>query len=219
MSIFQRVNDILTANINDLVDRFEDPQKMLRQAVREMDDAIAAAVTAAARSIAGQKLLSKEIERQHAEAGRWHDRAAAAVAAENDDAARRALARRREHERLINALQAEHDAAETTIVRLRQRIDAMRAKCAEANRALVLLAARQSVAEMVRSFRGPAACPASSAFDRFDRFDRLRRRAELAELEAESLLELAREEGDDWPPDAEAEAAAIEAELLTLKAE
>ena len=216
MSIFRRVNDILTANINDLVDRFEDPQKMLRQAVREMEKAIAAAVTAAARSIAAQKLLANEIERHRAEAGRWHNRATAAVAAENDDAARRALSRRREHERLIDALEAEHAAAEAAIARLRQRIDAMRAKRAEAGRVLVLLAARQSVAEMVRTFQGPAACLSSSAFDRFDR---LRQRVELAEMEAESWLELADEDRHDWPPGAEAEAAAIEAELLSLKTE
>jgi phage shock protein A len=214
MSLFQRVNDILTANLNDLVDRFEDPEKMLRQAVREMDDAIGAATSAAARAIAGQKLLAKEIDSQRAAADCWQRRAVAAVATHDDDAARRALARRREHERLVEVLDEQYAAAQESSVRLRRRIEAMKLKQAEAGRLLIELAARQRVVTAQRRLCSVA--DGGVASEVFQRFERLRQRLELADAEIEAFDELtvANERLFD---EADPESAAIEAELLELK--
>ncbi|HVA48473.1 MAG TPA: PspA/IM30 family protein [Pirellulales bacterium] len=214
MTLFGRINDILTANLNDLVDRFEDPEKMLRQAVREMDDTIAAATSAAARSIACEKLLGKEIESQHGQASRWQHRAAAAVSAGDDDHARRALMRRREHERLAGVFEEQRAAAEDASARLRRRIDAMKVKRAEAGRMMVALAARQCVAQAYRRLGAHASGDAGRSV--LDRFERLRQRVELVESETEALLELAElDESDGWQ-DREA-AAEIAVELTALK--
>ena len=81
MGIFKRAGDIISANLNELVDKFEDPEKMLRQAIREMESSIATATTAAARSIAGEKILAKQ-QTQHCEqATQWRTRARSALAA------------------------------------------------------------------------------------------------------------------------------------------
>jgi len=218
MTLFRRINDILTANLNDLVDRFEDPEKMLRQAVRELDDALAVSTSAAARSIATQKLLSKEIDSQRDLAALWQRRAAAAVAAGDDDQARRALSRRREHERLAGPLEEQRAAAEKTATRLRRQIDAIKVKRADAGRMLVAQAARQCAVRAYQNLHAFSCGAASNAI--FHRFERLRQRVELAEAEAEALLELAaEEENDPLTVCGEEDLAAIEAELSRLKQE
>jgi phage shock protein A len=214
MTLFRRINDIFTANLNDLVDRFEDPEKMLRQAIREMDDAIAATTTAAARCIAGTRLLEKEIASRRAHAVRWQRSAVAAVAAGDDEQARRSLTRRREHERFIAALEEQSAAADEMSTRLRRRIEAMKVKRADAGRMLIELAARQFVVQANRRFGDVALCDASTRV--FYRFERLRKRVELAETEAEAALELTGDDDSLADRDYE-ETAAIEVELLELK--
>ncbi len=61
MRLFQRIGDIIAANLNDLVDRFEDPEVMLKQAIREMDTMIDGATASAVRAIATERLLSKDL--------------------------------------------------------------------------------------------------------------------------------------------------------------
>ena len=60
MGIFARVSDIISANLNDMVERFESPETMLRQAIREMDAAIARTMEATARAIADERLIEHE---------------------------------------------------------------------------------------------------------------------------------------------------------------
>jgi phage shock protein A len=62
MGMFRRARDILSANISDLVERLEDPEKILRQVIREMEDAVLAALRGAARVVAEEKLLQRELD-------------------------------------------------------------------------------------------------------------------------------------------------------------
>lgn len=213
MTLFHRINAILSANLNDLVDRFEDPEKMLRQVLREMDEGLAAATSAAARTIAGQKLLLQEMAAQRAIAQRWHERAAKAVNSGDDVQARRALVCRRQHEHSADMLEKQHDAAQATTARLRRRIQAMKIKLAEANRLLIELAARQCAAQADR--RLAALLPRDVSGDVFRRFERWRQRVALAETEAGALDELV--DDDDLFEDDDEESAAIELELIELK--
>lgn len=213
MTLFRRINEILTANLHDLIDRIEDPEKMLRQAVREMDDAIAVATAAAARAIASERLLGKQIETQRSQASRWQNKAVAAVAAGDDEQARRALVRRREHERLADVLEEQRAAADRVVARLRRRIEAMKVKRAEAERMLLALAARLCSAQAWRHFDMNAGCGNAMALGY--RFERFRQRVERAEAETEALLELT---DDDWSLDRDAEEIAeIDAELSALR--
>ncbi len=214
MGIFRRVNDIISANLNDLIERFEDPEAMLRQAVREMDEVIATPSAAAARSIAGEKLLAKELAAQHVRAAAWQRRAEAAVGAGDDDLARQALTRRHEHDSLTRALEEQLTSAETANARLRRQIEAMHARRAEAGRKLATLAARQTAARArarIHAGAGP------SGLDAFARFERLSEKVELAGAEAEALCEL-EHRGDEWLTrlDAAEDSRAIEAELAEL---
>src|SRR5262245_61032692 len=104
MGIFQRVNDIVSANLNDLVDRFEDPEKMLKQAIREMEVSIDQATGAAAKAIAGEKLLTKDLAEQQEQVGYWQRCAERAVQTGDDTQARQSLKRKAEHAQLVSSL-------------------------------------------------------------------------------------------------------------------
>jgi len=189
MRIFQRVRDILSANLNDLVDRFEDPERMLRQAIREMETTIAKVTAAAARSIAAERLLSGQVSSHRDEAAAWHARAAAALRGADESLARRALGRKREHESLAGALDEQLAATHTANESLRRQLDAMRAKHAEARRKLAMLCARQAAVVARRQASGDVG---RDGFDAgvFARFRSLEQRIDESEAEADALAEL-----------------------------
>lgn len=217
MGIFRRASDIVAANLNDLVDRFEDPDKMLRQAVREMDAAIDSASAAAAKSLAAEKLLARELARNERQAAEWQGRAAAAVQAGDDELAKRALLRRREHDSLVGALREQQAAAVEANGRLRRQLDAMRAKRAEAARKLSTLTARHAVALARRRLHsGGAAMLDARAFDRFAR---LHEKVEQAEAEAEAIAELFDADFSEQAPDSGVSPTAdfLAAEMAKLK--
>jgi phage shock protein A len=194
MRLFRRVGDIVAANVNDLVDRFEDPEVMLRQAIREMETMIEGATCATARAVAGERLLSKDLADHEERIVSWNAAAEAAVARGDDDRARRAIAEAHEHEALALALAEQRSSAGKTAQALRGQVDAMRAKLAEARRKLAGLSARRQVAEAGRALRGTVLdSPRGSRG--FARFEQLRRRIELAEAEADALGELCEDSG------------------------
>ena len=121
MRLFRRVGDIIAANLNDLVDRFEDPEVMLKQAIREMETMIEDATAAAARAIAGERLLARDLSDHEQKARRWQTRAEAAVRDGDDDLARQAIARVLEHQAMTLALAEQQSSAERTAQALRLR--------------------------------------------------------------------------------------------------
>ncbi len=216
MGLFTRVSDIVSANLNEMAERFENPEKMLRQAVREMETAIGNAMDGAAKVIANEKLLRKQLDDQNAQCDLWHERAKSAVVGGNDTDARTALLRKKEHEQLIAAL-AEHLAsAETSSQSLRRQIDAMRAKMNEAKRKLVVVTARKQAADARRKLvRDTGGVKLNN--DAFQKFDRMCERVDQAEAETEALLELADNGGLDEPIHVATDLD-VETELQELKA-
>ena len=156
MRLFQRIGDIIAANLNDLVDRFEDPEVMLKHAIREMETMIESATGGAARAIAGERLLGRELADHERKATRWTARAENAVIQGDDDLARQAIVRAHEHEAMAAALLEQRTSAERTAQALRGQVNAMRAKQAEARRKLESLSARRQLAETGRAVRGMA---------------------------------------------------------------
>lgn len=218
MRLFRRVSDIISANLNDLVDRFEEPEAMLRQAIREMDDNVSQTTAAAAKAIAGETLLAKELAEHGRQSEQWHGRAVKAVEAGDDALARKALARKREHETLARALRDQWAAAHEASESLRRQVDAMKAKHSEARRKLATLTARLRAADARQKLRGTLReDPLSS--NGFATFERLRERVELAEAEAVALSGLLGEEGDEMAAEIEAdeEGRRLEDELAAIK--
>jgi phage shock protein A len=142
LAIFKRFSDILATDLIELVTEHEDPEAILRQAVREIEESIEQATRQAGEAIADETMLSIELRRNRDEILQWQQWAEKAVTAGDDHLARTALSRKREHEKLVAALEDEVDVARGASRRLRRQLEGMKAKVAEAKRYLGTLAAR-----------------------------------------------------------------------------
>jgi len=220
MGIFSRISDIISANLNDMIENIEDPEKMLRQAVREMETTIDRARESTARTMAGQKMVKSELQKNRRQAKLWAERAQNAVADANDELARKAISRRQEHEKLIVALEDEIAEADATVQRLRRQLSAMQAKLAEAKRRLTTLSARKRVADL-RSKVNKVSETTSHKSNAFAKFDRMREKVEMAEAKADAIRELSSESGPNpdltLETEKQATSAEVEAELAELK--
>jgi phage shock protein A len=196
MGIFRRVSDIITANLSDMVESFESPEIMLRQAIREIDAAVGRTAEAAARAIAESKLLEKQLKAQRHESTDLRRRACEALRRGDEPTARRALSRHSDGEKLAAALEDQLTVIRSTAGRLRRQLDVMRVRRAEAEHKLHLVLARVGAAEAQR-------CLVRGAFDReapeagFSRLERVCRKIERFEAETDAFLELAGEAGVD----------------------
>lgn len=218
MGLFRRINDIISANFNEMVEQYEDPEKMLKQAVREMEESIAAAKKEVVHAMASEKLVKKNLADNERQVQEWRQRAEKAVQAGDDALARKALVRKQEYEKVAAALRDQEAASSEASQTLRRQLEAMQAKLAEAKRRIGTLAARKKAAD-VRA-RG-VACGADVQLDTdaFDKFERLKEKVERAEAEADALREL--EGGGASTPFPEPELSesntGIEAELAAMR--
>ena len=219
MRLFKRIADIISANLGELADDFDDTESMLNQAIREMDESIREATQDTAKALANEKRLAKELSRNEKEAKAWQSRAEQAVEAGEDDEARSALSRKLEHEKLAAALNDQLAAAKDASQTLRHQLDAMKAKLSEAKRNLAGLSARKKAADVrKRAYSGPDESDVGFGSDAFDKFDRMREKVEQSEAEADALAELqgvdAVSTSETEQPEAEQD---IEDELEALK--
>jgi phage shock protein A len=221
MGLFKRISDIVSANLNDLTEQFEDPEKMLKQAIREMEESIGEVTGQTAKAMANEKTLSRELERNRAQGQQWQERAEKAVEAGDDALARKALARKNEHEKLVAALEDQLNAAREAVGTLQRQLAGMKAKLAEAKRNLSTLSARKRAADFRRKMDSQAAgLTAEVDESAFAKFDRLKAKVEQAEAEAEAVAELRAMNAGATPEDlveVPDEELGVTAELAELK--
>ena len=192
MGLFKRISDIMTANLNEMAESFEDPEKMLRQAIREMEQSIGNATTETAKLLASAKLLARELSNNRQQADDWQKKAEKAVAAGDDGLAHKALSRKQEHQKLVTALQDQFTAAQDASRTLNHQLEGMQAKLAEAKRTLSTLAARQRAADFKKKMATSTLTidAGGAGDDTFAKFERVREKVERAEAEAEAFAEL-----------------------------
>jgi phage shock protein A len=145
--LFKRINDVISANINDLIDRVEDPERMIKQIIREMEENISKAREGVVDSIAGEKQLQKELESNQKQSAEWLAKAETALLNNNDELARSALARKKEHDNICKVLEPSWESAKNTSEKLKAQLKALEAKLEEAKRKRSSLVARQHAAE------------------------------------------------------------------------
>ncbi len=109
MGILDRVSTLLRANVNDIVDRAEDPEKMVKQLIIDMNNQLMQVKTQVAASIADEKLLYQRYLDNEAKANDWQQRAEMAVEKGQDDMAREALARRNSFQQTADGFKTQYD--------------------------------------------------------------------------------------------------------------
>ncbi len=163
MGAFSRISNVVRAEVDDVLNKIEDPKKMVRQMVLDMEDALDDAVVAVAQAMANEKLLARRIAQKREESDLWARKAEDAMDAGEEELARKALFQKVAIDEAVNTLQEVRAEAEEMTATLKQRLAELKAKLASARARQSTLAIRRQVAqEMQQDAR-------VEAYDRFVR--------------------------------------------------
>ncbi|HEY3235909.1 MAG TPA: PspA/IM30 family protein, partial [Polyangiaceae bacterium] len=195
MGIFARLATLIKSNLNDLISRSEDPEKMLNQIVMDMNTQLLEAKKQVASTIADEKRLAKQAEQEAANAAEWERRASMAVRANDDNLAREALARKREHEQMSLQFQEQWQKQKQAVDQLKLALRALNTKIEEAKRKKNLLIARKKRAEAQKAIHETMGGLRNASA--FETFDRMAVKIDQIEAEAEAGAELAEEATGD----------------------
>ena len=217
-NMFKRINDIIAANISDLIDRVEDPEKMIKQIIREMEENIERAKEGVVEAVASEKLLRRDVEKHRQEVAEWHDKARSALKDGNEELARQALVRKNEHEKILASLEPALESAVNTSASLKAQLKALDAKLDEAKRKRSSLVARQRAAE-ARESMSKVGASFKDGLDNHAHFGRMEDK--VAEMEARSQAMGEVYEGDSLEEEFEdmQQRQEVDADLAALKLE
>jgi len=195
MGIFSRLGTLIKSNINDLITKAEDPEKMLTQVLLEMQQQLVEAKKAVAVAIADEKKLQKQYSAEADKSKEWERKAMVAVRAGDDNLARQALARKQEHETIATQFQQQWLAQKQAVEKLKDALRLLNNKIEEAKRKKNILIARKKRAEAQQQIANTMQGLGDTSA--FDTFDRMAERIQLMEAEAEAGAELAGELSGD----------------------
>lgn len=170
MGIFQKLSTLIRSNLNDLIARAENPEKMLNQVIEDMRHQLAKARQEVAVAIADAAKLKKQVDDEAKQASDWEQRAMLAVRQGKDDLARQALMRQQEHAERAAQLHETWQRHQADTERLRDALRQLSEKIQEAQRKKNLLIAKQRRAQAQQRIHDTmSGLSDSSAFEAFDR--------------------------------------------------
>ena len=215
MGIFTRFRDIVSANINSMLDKAEDPEKLIKLMIHEMEDTLIELKSSCAAVIAGRKKLERKLDEINGKVDLWDERAALAVTKGRDNLAREALIEKRRFSRIAESLDSELNEYGGLVQQYQEDIAELENKLNSAKEKKRLLVQRHKRATGKK--RAQEEIRRSTSSDTMARFDKLESRIEQMEAEAElvntSKKPTLEEEFDDLATDDE-----IENELAKIKA-
>jgi phage shock protein A len=215
MGIFTRFSDIISSNINSMLDKAEDPEKMIKLMIHEMEDTLIELKSSCAGVIAGRKKVERKLEEMHAREELWAERARLAVTKGRDNLAREALIEKRRFSVIAETLESELAEYGGLVTQYREDITELENKLNNAKEKKRVLVQRHKRATGKK--RAQEDIKRSNSSDTMARFDKLESRIDQMEAEAELVntpqKPTVEEEFDNLASDDE-----IEDELAKIKA-
>lgn len=213
MGIFSRFSDIINSNINALLDKAEDPEKMVRLIIQEMEETLVEVRTVSAKAIADKKELLRRKQLLLDQAESWQNKAELALSKGREDLAKGALAERLKGVKEAQDVDAELEILENSLVELESEITQLQQKIAEAKaRQKTLIVRHATATSKLRARKSMSGSALQDSLARLEgcerKLDELEGRAESYDLGKKSLAD----EIEQLAKDEE-----IEAELAALK--
>ena len=218
MAIFSRLVDVLKANINDLIDKAEDPEKMLKQIIIDMEEQLQKATQGLGQVMASERQTKKQLEDAQAQAKVWEDRAKTALKAGNEDLAKQAVDSKLKADANVKQYEQMHDELAKQVDTVREQVNLLKSKLEEARARQSMLVARAQVADarqgVAKALGGIDASGASAKMDKMEK--------KIAEKEAtaDAQFEISGLDAEKNDPFAKLEKdAAADSEMERLKKE
>ncbi|MEM8694615.1 MAG: phage shock protein PspA [Pseudomonadota bacterium] len=185
MGIFSRTRDIIAANVTDILDKAEDPAKMVRMIILEMEETLVEVRASAARTIADQKEMRRSIAKLEQLQESWKDKAELALSKDREDLAKQALVEKQKAADMAARLNGEIEILDESLQAYEQDISKLQGKLREARSRQNSISARLETAENQIKLRD--LYNGDRVQDAFARFEMLERHVDMAEGRADAL--------------------------------
>lgn len=189
MGFLGRLAQLIKSNLNDLINKSEDPEKMLNQVIVDMSQQLIEAKKQVAVAIADEKRLYKQFGAEAKKSQDWEQKAMLAVRSGDDALAKEALLRKKEHDSIAVQYQEQWERQKTLTDQLKTALKALNAKIGEAQRKKNVLIARKRRADAMKSIQETMS--GLSDASAFETFDRMAEQIDQMEAEAEAGAEVA----------------------------
>jgi phage shock protein A len=191
MAIVQRFWTVVKSNLNHLVGRAEDPEKMLNQMLLDMQEQLINAKKQVAIAIADEKRLLKQYEDEKVFAQDWESKAMLAIKAGKDDLAQQALERKAEHDKLASGFETQWHSQRQAVEQLKKALTGLSDKISDAKRKKNLLVARARRAEAQKTITSTMSGMSNTSA--IDTIERMEQKIDQMEAEAQATTEMANE--------------------------
>lgn len=189
MGIFQRLGDLLKSNINDLIDKAEDPEKMVKQIIIDMQQELNKSTQALGKAVSSERIAKKQYDDAARTASEWENRAKTALAAGDEELAKKALANKVKADKDAAAYKEMYDTISQQTETIRTQVEVLKSKLEEAKSRQAMLIARSQMADTQKNLaKSTGGFDSSSASEKFDRMEE---KIMKKEAEAQAFAEIA----------------------------
>lgn len=218
MAIFERISDLVRANVNDLIDKAENPEKMVKQIIIDMEDQIRKATQGLGTAMGSLNQVKKQLETAQEQSNVWQGKAKTCLEQGNEDLAKQALENKVKQDKMVAQYQEMATTMEAQVNEIKSQIDILKQKLEEARSKQAMLVARSQMADaksqMAKTLEN---MDSKSAFAKMDKMEQ---KIEQKEAQANAYSEVSGvQESENDPFEQMDKENSINEELEKLKQE
>ncbi len=182
MAIFERMSDLVRANVNDLIDKAENPEKMVKQIIIDMEEQLRKATQGLGTAMGSHNQVKKQLEMAQEQSNVWQEKAKACLEQGNEELAKKALENKVEQDKMVTQYQEMTALMEAQVNEIKSQIEILKQKLEEARSKQTMLTARSQMADAKSQMAKTLGnMDSKSAFAKMDKMEQ-----KIAEKEAEA---------------------------------
>ncbi len=188
MAIFERISDLIKSNVNDLIDRAEDPEKMVKQVIIDMEEELRKTTSALGQAMGSQTSMQKQLDASIAESEKWEERAKSALEAGNEELAKQALNNKVTVDNNVKQYREMVQKMEEQITKIKEQVEEIKVKLEEARAKQDMLIARDKMADTnLQMAKTMGDFDSKSAYAKMEKMEK---KIEQKEAEAQAFEEI-----------------------------
>ena len=188
MAIFERMSDLIRSNINDLIDRAENPEKMVKQIIIDMEDQLRKATQGLGTAMGSYNQVKKQLETAQEQSNGWQAKAKTCLEQGNEDLAKKALENKVKQDKLVAQYQEMTDSMEAQVNDIKSQIEVLKQKLEEARSKQATLTARSQMADAKSQMAKTLGHMDSKSA--FAKMDKMEQKIEAKEAQADAFSEV-----------------------------